>query len=208
MSILSLHCPHCHTENTSFYSAKGVQNPQDASLYTVLFICNKCSGGVVADLRSLPNRDPSDLPGDLRNISYVQILDIQPRATAPDIPEHAPDHIGNYYRQAARNLQRGDYDAAGMMCRKVLESTTRNLGETSGNLYQRIEVLAAKHEITPAMKEWAHAIRLDGNEAAHDDDPMEKDAAQDLLNFTELLLMYAYTLPGMLARRRERVAAS
>lgn len=51
------------------------------------------------------------------------------------------------------------------------------------------------------MQEWAHAIRLDGNEAAHEEEPFDKETCEALKSFTELFLMYAFTLPGMLAER-------
>lgn len=149
-------------------------------------------------------RNPDDLPGDLMNTSGIEIIDIYPKPAMPNIPDHVPENIGKFYWQAARNAQQGHYDAAGMMCRKVLESTTRDLGEKTGNLYQRIEALATSHVITDAMRNWAHAIRLDGNESAHEDEPMNETTVMDMLSFTELMLMYAYTLPGMLAARQAK----
>lgn len=149
-------------------------------------------------------QSPHDVIGDLHDTNGIVISDIHPKPAMPDIPEHVPSNIGKFYWQAARNTQQSHYDAAGMMCRKVLESTTRDLGENSGSLYQRIEALAAAHKITDAMREWAHAIRLDGNEAAHEDEPVDKSTVLDMLSFTELMLMYAYTLPGMLAARQAK----
>jgi hypothetical protein len=51
------------------------------------------------------------------------------------------------------------------------------------------------------MKEWAHHIRRLGNDAAHEEEPFEEDEARGLQSFTELLLTYAFTLPGMLVER-------
>lgn len=201
MSSLTLHCPHCHAEKIYFYSVKSIAYPKDSRKFTTFFICNGCNGGVVA---TIFGRNPDEIQGDLRDTSGVDIIDIQPKPAMPNIPEYVPNNIQKFYLQAARNAQQGQYDAAGMMCRKVLESTTRDLGEKTGNLYQRIEALASSHLITVAMRDWAHAIRLDGNEAAHEDDPMEKSTVLDMLNFTELMLMYAYTLPGMLAARQAK----
>jgi len=88
-----------------------------------------------------------------------------------------------------------------MMFRKVIDVATKELGATKGKLQPRIDELAAKHAITPAMQEWAHAIRLDGNEAAHEEEPFDKETCEALKSFTELFLMYAFTLPGMLKER-------
>lgn len=160
------------------------------------------------EVNSSMGRNPDDMLGDLRDTPGIELIDVQPHPAMPNIPEHVPENIGKFYWQAARNAQQRHYDAAGMMCRKVLESTTRDLGENTGNLYQRIEALAASHVITDAMRDWAHAIRIDGNEAAHEDEPMDEATALDMLNFTELMLMYAYTLPGMLTMRQNRVSMS
>jgi hypothetical protein len=52
------------------------------------------------------------------------------------------------------------------------------------------------------MKEWAHEIRLLGNDAAHEEDPFTPPEAESLQAFTQLFLTYAFTLPGMLAARK------
>jgi hypothetical protein len=46
------------------------------------------------------------------------------------------------------------------------------------------------------MKEWAHQIRLDANDATHDPEEFSKK----LQVFTEMFLTYAFTLPAMLQR--------
>jgi Domain of unknown function (DUF4145) len=35
-----------------------------------------------------------------------------------------------------------------------------------------------------AWAQWAHHVRLEGNDAAHDEDPFTKDEAEELLDFT------------------------
>ena len=52
------------------------------------------------------------------------------------------------------------------------------------------------------MKEWAHIIRDEGNDAAHEDEPYGKDEAIGLEAFTRLFLTYAFTLPGMVKKLR------
>ena len=66
----------------------------------------------------------------------------------------------------------------------------------------RIDALATKGVITQDLREWAHQIRLDGNDAVHDEDPFKKEEAEELLDFTELFLTYVYTLPGRLAAKK------
>ena len=48
-----------------------------------------------------------------------------------------------------------------------------------GPLNQRINEAAKQQKLTPELAEWAHQIRLDGNDAAHGDKPLsQKDVAE------------------------------
>jgi hypothetical protein len=62
---------------------------------------------------------------------------------------------------------------------------------------------AAKNLLTPDLKDWAHQVRLGGNDAAHDEDPYTQEEAEELLSFADLYLTYVYSLPGRLKLRRE-----
>lgn len=74
------------------------------------------------------------------------------------------------------NLHR-NFDAAGMMFRKALETALREkFPEQSDNLYAKIEALAKNNELTKDLAAWAHQIRLAGNEAAHEEEFTEEQA--------------------------------
>jgi hypothetical protein len=94
------------------------------------------------------------------------------------------------------------------MSRKVVDvSTQQLLGEQAknfGTIRDRIDALAAKNALTPDLKDWAHQVRLGGNDAAHDEEPYTREEAVELLDFVELYLTYVYTLPGRLKERRDR----
>jgi len=107
-------------------------------------------------------------------------------------------------------LKRKNWNSAGMMFRRTLELATRKLDESlSGKtLAKRIDILGEKNLITPAMKDWAHAIRLDGNDAAHDDEDFDAQTATALQSFTETFLLYAFTMPAMVASRQPPAAPS
>ena len=74
--------------------------------------------------------------------------------------------------------------------------------EGSGNLYNRIEKLEKTQLITPNLKDWAHIIRDDGNVAAHEEQPVTKEFAEEIFSFAEMFLMYSFTLPNMIKERR------
>ena len=85
------------------------------------------------------------------------------------------------------------------MSRKIVDVSTKQLlgdeAKKYSNIQSRIDAQHQKGKLTPDLKEWAHQIRLDGNDASHDEDFSEEDAKR-LLEFAELYLIYVYTLPG------------
>lgn len=70
-------------------------------------------------------------------------------------------------------------------------------------LEKRIDKLAAERKITPDMQTWAHRVRLDGNDALHEEEDFTKESATELMEFTRLLLTYMYTLPEKVKQRIE-----
>ena len=105
-----------------------------------------------------------------------------------------------FYKQATNNLP-NDWDAAGVMFRKTLEAALKDkFPSIQGTLNQRINEAANQQKLTPEMAQWAHQIRIDGNDAAHGDKPLSQKDAQNLADFTRLVLLYLFTLPGMLTQ--------
>lgn len=90
------------------------------------------------------------------------------------------------------------------MFRKALDVATVELDPSLSplKLVRRIDSLADRHLITPALREWAHEVRLDGNEAAHEPDEPTSEEIGQLGEFTEMFLVYAFTMPGRVAARR------
>ena len=100
------------------------------------------------------------------------------------------------------NLQR-NWTAAGMMFRKTLDTGLKaKFPDIKGTLEKRIDKAAELRGLTPDLAEWAHRIRLDGNDAAHEEEPSEEEDASRLCAFTKMVLLYLFTLPGMLKKAR------
>jgi len=85
--------------------------------------------------------------------------------------------------------------------RSLLRHTLQKL--RLGSWKKRIDKLAAENLITPALKDWAHELRLDGNEALHGDQPADEELATRMERLTYFLLTYLYTLPAQVAAARE-----
>ena len=57
--------------------------------------------------------------------------------------------------------------------------------------------------ITETIKDWAHIIRDNGNDAVHELNGKREDA-EDLLNFTKIFLQYAFELPAVIKAMRNK----
>lgn len=81
------------------------------------------------------------------------------------------------------------------MCRKCLEITCKSFGIGERNIYGSLQKLHKEGHIDSRLLGLAHEIRLIGNEAAHgSDDNITKEDARDVLDFTEAILIYLYSL--------------
>lgn len=203
--VLGIECPHCRKEVAAEFVAEWVTPFDEINMWTVTFKCVCCQFGIFTIANPLGGVRPSQGSGDLAISSAFAIIGTYPMIADLEIPKHVPDKIGNLYRQALDCEVRGNWDACGAMCRKVVDVATVNLGALrSKKLVDRIDDLEVIRTLTPALKEWAHVIRLDGNDATHDPDPFEQDEAHQIRSFTEIFLRYVYELPGMLSERKTK----
>lgn len=62
--------------------------------------------------------------------------------------------------------------------------------------YKRLAWLHENHRITPDMKDWADHVRIEGNEALHDEEDYNEVDAKTLRLFTEMFLKYVFEMPG------------
>ena len=161
---------------------------------------------VIAVLKGEQGLDLVNLNG---NINRFVGLDLSveavfPQSPAIDTPLFVPSGVKSFYQQAFDSLQRGNFDAAGMMFRKALESALKDIHpEGKGRLIDRIDKLPDNIGVTETMKNWAHEVRSIGNESAHDDEPEIETDVRATYNFTNMFLKYAYEMPGLLKKRKE-----
>ena len=102
-----------------------------------------------------------------------------------------------------------NYDAAGSMFRKAFDTALKSKFPTvKGRLVGSIRKLSDEHKLTPDFANWADRIRLGGNDAAHEEDPFSQEAAKELASFTELVLLYLFTLPGMMPKAQTSTSKS
>ncbi len=116
-----------------------------------------------------------------------------------------PNIIRSTYDQAARSFSASLFEPCVLMCRKCLEATCRNLGAKGHDLNTELQGLFDGGHIDSRLLNWAHEIRLIGNEAAHDPDTkVSKRDARDALDFTEAILIYIFSLTSRFEAFRAR----
>jgi hypothetical protein len=67
---------------------------------------------------------------------------------------------------------------------------------TGLNFLEYVEYLAAKGYVPPNGKTWVDHIRRKGNEANHEIVLMQKEDAEQLIDFVEMLLKFIYEFPN------------
>jgi hypothetical protein len=216
MPELSLECPHCGSEKIGFQvlaqhkrlSSLVIQGTKQTAWY-VPAVCKHCEGPVIAIYmhyeRATPeHRSPSDCPSDPTRWGYT-LGPVFPAPKPNRVPDHLPEGLPHVFQQAANGLRRGDWDASGAMSRKTVDVATKDLmkdvAKQIRDLAPRIDALANAGRLTEDLRKWAHHVRLGGNDATHDEDPFTKEEAEELLDFTELFLIYVYTLPGKMKEK-------
>ena len=170
-------------------------------------LCTVCRGGVILRFLHANSNGLGVLNSQIDPTrSGFRLVESYPSRPPSLTPEHIPRGLQSFYSQAQDSLRRGAYDASGAMARKTLDVSTQQLtSELPGKLDSinlRIDALGTAGRITEDLRAWAHEIRLDGNDASHDEEPFTKEDATSLLDFLELYLTYVYTLPGRLKERR------
>lgn len=220
MPSVILECPHCGADKIGFaitHEAPVILKPKELGnsgrRFRTMMVCSHCEGAVIGlfDQRANTGHTPLHCQVDPRSAGWV-LAEYFPKPAPSRIPGYATDELKRYFAQAADAAKRGSWDASGAMSRKVIDVSTQQLLGADSKSYRtiqaRIDALAAKHALTPELKDWAHQVRLGGNDAAHDEDPFTQPEAEELLDFVELYLTYVYTLPGRLAERKARAAAA
>jgi hypothetical protein len=216
MGLLSFNisCPHCLKEN-AVLSAFSEHKRSSLPVYDVSFYCRSCEQAGIAVVGSGSSYGPYQKSRLNNEINIVipdgglefSLLTVHPKPEAHVAPDNSPQKAAESFVEAKDNIQRGRYETAVMLCRKVMDIATRRLlGDESKNetLVKRISMLHGKALITDQMKDWAHIVRIDSNGAVHSDEEFTKAEAEEMIGFTEVFLIYSFTLPEMVKAKQHK----
>jgi hypothetical protein len=167
-------------------------------------LCPRCNGPF------LVREALYGIPGEFETVTDKAVL--FPISTAPKL-EGLPDSVRRSLDQAHRSFSTASYDACALMCRRALEAVCKALSAKGSNLALRVADLQENGHIDARLLKWADGVRLVGNDAAHDvETAVTPQDARDILDLTEALLMYVFTLDikfrAFEARRNKRAGGS
>ena len=115
-----------------------------------------------------------------------------------------PERAQRYITQAVEALAAPD--GAVMLAGSAVDAMLKEKGLTEGSVYSRIEKAVETHLLTPAMGEWAHAVRLSANNPRHADlaEPhATAEEARATIEFAKALGQFLFVLPAKIARGKE-----
>ena len=105
-----------------------------------------------------------------------------------------PNPLRLAYEEARSCFRAKAYTATALMCRKTLEGIAEENKIAARNLATSLKEMKDKGIIENRLFEWADALRISGNEAAHGaKSKISYQDAKDILEFTHALLEYVFT---------------
>jgi len=127
-------------------------------------------------------------------VSKTEETILYPAIKNIDIKE-IPRIIKSPYEQACQCFTAALYEPCMLMCRKCLEAICAYKGVTVGTLHSKLKTLFDNGDLDHRFYDWTQEIRNLGNVAAHEfGENVTKDDARDILDFTEALLIYMFSL--------------
>jgi len=224
MPELVANCPRCGANRITFdlvSAIKTVLKYDWQNWYEAFCICRQCRRSTTYVLSESMDDDYEHVhKTGLVNIEgavnrYVEIEGTitvkDSAAVAP--PAYIPEQIDAVFREGATCLAVGCNNAAGTMFRLCIDLVTRTLlpeEETEGlnrgtrrNLGLRLPWLFDNRRLPETLRELSTCVREDGNDGAHAG-TLTKEDAEDLLDFTAVLLERIYTEPEQLRLAQER----
>lgn len=207
MATLKRDCPHCGTAAMTFTVTWSAHHLGENFRFIAVATCGGC--GLPICFRAMngnSNNQPTTSGMDIERAKFI-IGDIWPKAPAPEIPRHTDPELVGKLEEAEKSFAAGLNTGAAGLYRAVLDSTTRKqLKDASlaegGTLDARIKRLAENHIIPSAVADWAHEVRVIGNEGLHEGPVVSREDAEMTRSFALTYLRYAFELPGDIAARR------
>ncbi len=175
LSSLKYKCGYC---NYVVASTVGYYSKSRTGADRHVYICPNCQKPTYWDYNSLV---PSPIPGS-------------------DVT-HLPQEVAGLYLEARRCMAVEAYTASVMASRKLLMNIAVSKGASLDKSFlDYVQFLATKGFVPPDGTGWVDHIRKKGNEANHEIKLMGKSDAEDLVQFSEMLLRFVFEFPNRIPK--------
>lgn len=226
MSELVANCPRCKAKEMTFnLIAQNFihEKHQWQKWYETFCICRSCNRSTIFVLSQKSHDSASFLRQNKladANSAVNRFMTVEGHVTLKDTaaenpPEYLPENIDVAFREASACMAIGCFNASATMFRLCLDLATRSMlpeVETEGltqrirrNLGFRLPWLFDNGILPEALRELSTCIKDDGNDGAHEGTLNEEDA-EDILDFTYVMLERIFTEPHRITIAKERRA--
>lgn len=224
MATLVADCPRCGSKRITLDVLADVHIAKHynwQNWYEAFCACRNCNSSSIFVLSdSNPSTSKVVAAKGLTSIekSLNNFMDIERHISLRDSnpmspPDHLPEDIQKCFKEAATCLATGCWNASGTMFRMCVDLATKPIlpeGEVEGlnsrtrrDLGLRLPWLFENDLLPGGLRELSHCIREDGNDGAHAG-TLGKDDAEDLCDFTVMLLERLFTEPKRLELAEQR----
>lgn len=101
-----------------------------------------------------------------------------------------PDTVQSIYDEARNSYQVGAFTGVILICRKILANVAVYYGADDGKSFVHyVDYLVDNGYVPEKSREWIDKIRTEGNSATHNQTSKNKDDAQRILDFVQMLLL-------------------
>lgn len=225
MAMFVNDCPRCGSNKIAFdvngancFGSIKIFGGGEVPAYEIYCVCRECDKTTIflcenlSKHQQLDSIDWRNAVFGLKDVAKV-IRPVSPAdLNVNDPPEFLPMNIHAAYEEGAKCLSIGCFNAAATMFRLCLDYATKGLVPEGENgpaqkirrsLGLRMEWLFDNHVLPEALRELAECVKDDGNDGAHEG-ILDKDAAEDLEDFTYIFLERLYTEPQRLVEAKAR----
>lgn len=101
-----------------------------------------------------------------------------------------PDTVQSIYDEARNSYQVGAFTGVILICRKILANVAVYYGAKDGDSFVHyVDYLINNGYVPEKSRDWIDKIRTEGNSATHNQTSKNKDDAQRILDFVQMLLL-------------------
>jgi hypothetical protein len=180
-------CPECQAfvETDIAGGYEYLRSDESPSGRYLLLKCRRCGKPILANQHNIGNMIDGDIWDTPSRLYPAAEIHINP---------NAPREIRTAYEEAVSCYRARAYTAAAIMCRKTLEGIAAVNGIKERSLVGALRVMRDQGLIDERLYAWSDALRLAGNEAAHDVGvTVSQEDARDMLDFSNAILDYLFS---------------